>query len=79
MVRTKYFWTAPPYGLFGLFVVAGTLSTIPSLLVNAFLSRETELWVFSGEHVHSFLGFFIGAGLGEEFWKMSRGILSNGY
>ncbi len=74
MVKSKYFWLKPPAGLCILFGISGVFSTVPALIFNLFLSRETELWVYSSNKLHSFLGFFIGAGLGEEFWKLSFGI-----
>ncbi len=75
MVKSKYYWLKPPIKLCILFGTGGVLSTIPALIFNLFLSRETELWVYSSNKIHSFLGFFIGAGLGEEFWKLSTGVL----
>ncbi len=75
MVTSKYYWLKPPITLCVLFALSGVLSTLPALIFNLFLSRETELWVYSSNKLYSFLGFFIGAGLGEEFWKLSSGVL----
>jgi len=75
MVKTKYYWTNPPYVLSAYFSIMGLLATLPAYLCNCFLSRETEFWVYSPERIQSFMGFFIGAGLGEEFCKMGFGTL----
>ncbi len=74
MVESKYHWTRPPYKHFALFAAAGGIATVPALLTNLFLSRETAFWVYSEDKLHSFMGFFLGAGVGEEFWKISAGI-----
>lgn len=74
MVYVKYYWTAPPYALFVAFALCGLASTVPALLCNMFLSRETEFWVYADIPRYSFMGFYIGAGLGEEFWKMAAGL-----
>ncbi len=73
MILAKYHWTRPPLGLLIGFLVMGIAVTLPAFLCNQFLSRETELWVFSNDRLTSFFGFFIGAGLSEEFWKMGGG------
>ena len=73
MIKSKYYWTTPPYMLSAFFALAGLFATLPAYLGNTFLSGETEFWVYSPERVQRFMGFFIGAGLGEEFWKMGFG------
>ena len=75
MVSSKYYWTAPPFKLSALFALVGVGSTLPALLCNLFLSRETEFWIYSPNRFYSFMGFFIGAGIGEEFWKISFGVM----
>lgn len=75
LVKTKYDWTAPPYRLCMAFAASAFLAAPCALLCNNFLSRETELWVLSDNRWYSFLGFAIGAGFGEEFWKMAAGLL----
>jgi RsiW-degrading membrane proteinase PrsW (M82 family) len=70
LVRVKYHWSAPRHGLNFWALLAGLAAAPPALLCNNFLSRETELWIFSSNLLHSYLGFMIGAGFGEEFWKM---------
>ena len=75
MVNSKYYWTPPPFKLCLWFAVFGVASTLPALLCNLFVSRETEFWIYSSNRFYSFMGFFMGAGLGEEFWKMSFGSL----
>ena len=75
MVSSKYYWTAPPFKLSALFALVGVVSTLPALLCNLFLSRETEFWIYSPNRFYSFMGFFIGAGIGEEFWKISFGVM----
>ena len=75
MVSVKYHWTAPPFKLCVLFALFGIGSTLPALLCNLFLSRETEFWIYSPNRFYSFMGFFIGAGMSEEFWKMSFGMI----
>ena len=75
MVRVKYYWTLPPFKLCVLFILFGIGSTLPALLCNIFLSRETEFWVYSPNRFYSFMGFFVGAGMSEEFWKMSFGVI----
>ena len=52
------------------------MSTFPALLCNNFLSRETEVWVHASNHFLQFVAFFVGAGLGEEFWKMGAGAMA---
>ena len=73
MVKSKYHWTAPPFPLCLLFIVFGILSCVPALACNMFLSRETQFWVYSTNEFNSFMGFLIGAGVSEEFWKMAFG------
>jgi RsiW-degrading membrane proteinase PrsW (M82 family) len=75
MVRTKFHWTSPNYGYCLLFAMAAICSTWPALFTNAFLSRETELWFEASVRLNRFLGFFLGAGMGEEFWKMGAGMI----
>ena len=75
MVKYKYYWTVPPLRLCLLFALFGVAATLPALVCNLFLSRETEFWIYSSREFYSFMGFFIGAGLGEEFWKMSAGVV----
>ena len=74
LVMVKYRWTMPRVGFLLLFVLAGFISTIPSALLNGFLMVETSLnWMGAEDPIHQFLGFAIGPGLGEEFFKMSQG------
>ncbi len=75
MVRKKYRWTVPPYRVAILFALAGVNATIPSALCNYFISSKTDFWVYSGNVFESFMGFFLGAGMGEEFFKFSAGLL----
>jgi RsiW-degrading membrane proteinase PrsW (M82 family) len=74
LVRSKYRWTRPPYATLAAFAIVGVLSTLPALVVNTFLGEYTSLWFMSDDPVKSSLGFMIGAGFGEELWKMLAGV-----
>jgi RsiW-degrading membrane proteinase PrsW (M82 family) len=74
LVRSKYRWTPPPLRAFAVFAIAGVLSTLPAIAVNSFLGESTALWFLSDDPLKSGLGFMIGAGFGEELWKMLAGI-----
>ena len=76
LTATKYNWVRPPWRAFILFAIAGICSCFPSLLVNQFLGRETQLWPFTDNPYYSFLGFTIGAGISEELWKMLAGVVA---
>ncbi len=75
MVKRKYHWTAPPYVFLLIFALAGVNSTFPAMVTNNFLGRETIFYAFSPELIESFFGFFIGAGLGEELFKLVGGLM----
>ena len=75
LVRVKFIWTRPNYVRLSWFAIMGMAAGFPALLINSFLSRETEFWVASGNPLLSFGGFFVGAGMGEEFVKLSAGVL----
>ncbi len=75
MIHTKYHWRQPPLATCFTFAVAGIASAFPALIYNWFIAQETAFWVFSHEPVMRFMGFFISAGLGEEFWKMGFGCI----
>jgi RsiW-degrading membrane proteinase PrsW (M82 family) len=74
LVRSKYRWTLPPHRSFVVFAIAGVLSTLPAIAANSFLGEYTSLWFLSDDRVKSGLGFMIGAGFGEELWKMLAGV-----
>ena len=75
MVRSKYSWTRAPFRLMIAFGLAGVLSTLPALAVNTYLGEFTDLQFLSPDPVKSSLGFMIGAGFGEELWKMLAGLV----
>lgn len=74
LVRAKFYWTAPPYRAFCVYAVVGLFAANSAALINLFIGRETELWFFSADRYESFMGFLLGAGMGEEFWKMFCGV-----
>lgn len=76
MLRGKFYWRPAPLDLIVLCIAAGALCTVPALLCNAFLARETELWAFSPNRLHSLLGILIGPGMGEELCKMAAGLIA---
>jgi RsiW-degrading membrane proteinase PrsW (M82 family) len=75
LVRMKFYWTRPQWQLLLYFAGAGVASTMPSLICNLFLSEKTQFWAFDPDRFNSFMGFWIGAGMGEEFWKFACGLL----
>jgi hypothetical protein len=75
LVLSKYRWTIPPWPLLLLFAAGAILAATGAVLTNLLVSNQTELWFFSANKLHGFLGFMIGAGFGEEFWKFGVGLL----
>lgn len=75
LIRTKYKWKTPPYGVFAVYGAVGVLAGVGAGLVNLFIGRETEFWFFSQDRFYSLMGFILGAGLGEEFWKFACGMV----
>lgn len=76
MFGTKYRFTAPtPVTALVVFAVVGGASGIGAGTINAFIGRETQFWFFSNVDFYRAMGFLLGAGLGEEFWKFSLGLV----
>ena len=76
MVASKYRRTSPNYPVLGCYFGAGILSTICALSFNMELSTKTRFTFFFAENwVDSAVAFFVGAGLGEEFWKLAAGLM----
>lgn len=75
LLLSKYRWTPPPLRVMLLYAMAGLLSTVPAGIINNFLMTQTQFSAMSGDRFNSMMGFFLGAGLGEEFFKMSAGLI----
>jgi hypothetical protein len=75
MVTRKYRWTAPPYVVLALFFLAGANATVPAGIFNSLITQMTGLHFFSPDVDRRALAFFLGAGLGEEFFKLASGLL----
>lgn len=75
MVKRKYRWSAPPYLVLVMFLLAGANATLPAGIFNSMITEYTGLHFFSPDVDRRVLAFFLGAGLGEEFFKLTSGLL----
>ncbi len=77
MVLIKYRRTRPDYTACSLFLLAGVASSIFALYFNWYLAQYTRFSFFEAtSRTDTFIAFMLGAGLGEEFWKMSCGLIA---
>ncbi len=75
MVHSKYRNTAPDYPVLLAFLLAGVCAGFFAGLFNVSLMQETRFTFRSPNLWDSVMCFVLGAGLGEEFWKMGAGLL----
>lgn len=75
MVNSKYRLTLPRYSTLLWFCIAGMISTSVASKFNTMLIEQSPMRFFSGSSLNRFCSFMVGAGLGEEFWKMSCGLI----
>ena len=75
MVHSKYRNTAPNYAALAAFLLAGVCAGLFAGWFNFSLTEETRFTFESPNLWHNVICFVLGAGLGEEFWKMGAGLL----
>ncbi len=73
LVQVKYRNTRVIAVAILVFIALGLLSTYGAALLNMYLMKNTQFHFVMGSPLNRFLSFLLGAGFGEELWKMGAG------